>query len=112
MPNRLETPVREVLALLAEKRYPELESLTCGVRMKADDISTAVADYGRTIIAPPYEAFQLMDVVEVKSTVPPRWSITVPVWTKEEGRSDLSVELTVIEDGDAFRVELDDIHVL
>jgi len=112
MANRLEQPVRRVLALLAEKRYTELESLTHGVRLRAADISNAIADYGRTIIAPPDDAFRLMDVVEVKAAVPPRWSITMPVWTKEEGRSDLSVELTVIEDGGAFRVELDDIHVL
>ena len=112
MPNRFEQPVREVLTLLAEKRYSELERFTHGVRLKAADISNAVADYGRTIIAPPIDAFRLMDVVEVKAAVPPRWSITMPIWTKEEGRSDLSVELTVIDDHGVFRVELDDIHVL
>ena len=112
MPNRLEQPVRQVLSLLAKRQYAELESLTEGVRLKATDIANVVADYGRTIIVPPDDAYQLMDVVEVTATLPPRWSITMPIWSKEEGRSDLSVELTVIEDGRSYRIELDDIHVL
>jgi hypothetical protein len=36
----------------------------------------------------------------------------MPLWTREEGRSDLSIAITVIADGEGFRIELDDIHVL
>lgn len=112
MPYRLELPVREILTLLAQRRYTELEALTHGIRLRAPEISQAVANYGRTIVVPPIDAFQFMDVVAVETANPPRWSITMPIWTEEEGRSDLSVELTVIEEGGALRVELDDIHVL
>jgi hypothetical protein len=34
------------------------------------------------------------------------------LWTVEEGRSDLSLELTVAESGDGYLIEVDDIHVL
>ena len=43
---------------------------------------------------------------------PPRWSVRMDLWTAEEGRSDLSLELTIIESGRGYTVELDDIHVL
>jgi hypothetical protein len=36
----------------------------------------------------------------------------MPLWTREEGRSDLSVEITLIAQNGDFRIELDDIHVL
>ena len=36
----------------------------------------------------------------------------MPLWTQEEGRSDLTVGMTIIEQQNNFVVELDDIHVL
>ena len=53
-----------------------------------------------------------MDVIEVKNAQPRRWSIAMPLWTQEEGRSDLTLEITVIEQQNDFLVELDDIHIL
>jgi hypothetical protein len=64
------------------------------------------------LVLPPEEGFQLMDVIEVKNAQPRRWSIAMPLWTQEEGRSDLTLEITVIEQQNDFLVELDDIHIL
>jgi hypothetical protein len=75
-------------------------------------MAKAIADYGRHLIIPPEEAYSLMDVVEIRSTQQPRWSVTMPLWTLEEGRSDLLLELTVIRREKTFDIELDDIHVL
>lgn len=36
----------------------------------------------------------------------------MPLWTIEEGRSDLSLELTLVENDKTISIELDDIHVL
>jgi hypothetical protein len=70
-----------------------------------------ITDYGRQLVLPPDEAFGVMDVVEVRNAKPRRWSVTMPLWTREEGRSDLSLELTLIAGAQAFAIELDDIHV-
>jgi hypothetical protein len=112
MNERLREPVARVLGLLAQKKYAELARLTNEVRLSAPAIAQAVADYGRTLVEPPDDAFNLLDAVQVRGAQPPRWSITMPVWTKEEGRSDLSVELTVTDCGNGFSIELDDLHVL
>jgi hypothetical protein len=52
-----------------------------------------------------------MDSIQVRGATQPRWSVTMPVWTKEEGRSDLTAELTIIDRGNGFAVEFDDLHV-
>jgi hypothetical protein len=41
----------------------------------------------------------------------PTWSLRVPLWTKEEGRSDLEFQVTVSLVGDDAIVALDDIRV-
>ena len=112
MNERLKEPVSQVIALLVAGKYKELETLTHNVRLAADEIATVVANYGRKLIPPPNNGFDLMDIVEVKNAKPRRWSISMPLWTQEEGRSDLTVEMTVVEQQDNFAIELDDVHVL
>ena len=112
MNERLQQPVRAIIELLVDGKYAELETLTKGIRLTGGEMAKAIADYGRQLVVPPEDAFELMDVLEVRAVQPPRWSITMPLWTKEEGRSDLSLELTLIGDQEPFGVELDDIHVL
>jgi hypothetical protein len=112
MNEQLKEPVYQVIALLVAGKYAELETLTHGVRLKAKDIATAVADHGKRLVSPPDDGFKLMNVVEVKNARPRQWSIATPLWTQEEGRSDLTVELTLIERQNSFVIELDDLHVL
>ena len=112
MNEQLRQPVRKVVELLVSARYAEIEALTEGIRLSASEMTKAITDYGRQLVIPPDEAFELMDVVEVRDAQPPRWSITMPLWTREEGRSDLSLELTLSGDQKAFRIEIDDLHVL
>jgi hypothetical protein len=112
MSEQLKEPVRQVIALLVAGKYAELETLTQGIRLKAKEVATTVADYGRKLIPPPDDGFRLMNVVEVKNARPRQWSIAMPLWTQEEGRSDLTVELTLIERQNGFAIELDDLHVL
>jgi hypothetical protein len=72
----------------------------------------AVREYGRTIIVPPGDAIPNLDVVKVTNADPERWSVDIPLWSKEEGRSDLTLEVTMIESGqELMHVEIDGIHV-
>lgn len=112
MIEHLKKPVAQVLALLAQGAYEELAELTHGIRLSAAEIAYAVQTHGRTLVTPPDHAFELMDAIQVRGAEPPRWSVTIPAWTKEEGRSDLSLELTLIERGADFDIEFDDLHVL
>lgn len=104
--------LKNLLKLLINKNYSALELKTGRVRLSADEIKIAIEQYGRTPVFPPEEAFNELDLVEVLNSGPKRYSLRFDLWTKEEGRSDLTLEATVIENNGEFRWELDDIHVL
>jgi hypothetical protein len=112
MNEKLKEQVSQIVSLLVAGKYADLEQQTLGVRLTANEIAIAIVDYGRTLVLPPQDGFTLMNIVEVKNAQPKRWSIAMPLWTKEEGRSDLTVDMTIIERENGFSIELDDIHVL
>lgn len=103
--------VNTVLSLLVAGEFCEIERMSGGKRMSASDLEDAVRDYGRTLVIPPSGEFKI-DEVELERPGLPGWSVTCALWTREEGRSDLSLELTVLRDGDSVIVEVDDLHVL
>src|SRR4030095_10906907 len=105
MNERLRDPVFKVIEHLVAGKFAELESLTSGQRLNAQEMGKAVSDYGRKLVLPPEDAFRLMDVVEVRNARPSQWSVTMPLWTREEGRSDLAIEVTLIADHENFRIE-------
>jgi len=52
-----------------------------------------------------------LDIFDVDSEESNRWLVDAPLWSKEEGLSDLTLTLTVIKKGDRLEVEIDDLHV-
>ena len=108
----VEAAVREIMVLLAGQRYKEMERFTQGTQITAEDIARAIQEYGHTLVPCPEPIENLIDIVEVTDTARPTWSVVVPLYTQEEGRSDLSVELTVVEVGqNRFQVTLENIRV-
>jgi hypothetical protein len=77
------------------------------------DLERVVREYGRHLVPLPLAAFQAIDVVSVADSYPQRWSVVIPLWSKEEGPSDLSLELTIEDSPEPeYRVDIDDLHVL
>ena len=112
-PGKVAQAVGEVVPLLVGARYFDLEKLTGGVRLSAGELKGAVESYGKKLRLPPPEAVEPRSVVEIKSASPMRWSVYVDLWTEEEGRSDLTLEMTVIDGpGASHSIEIDDLHVL
>lgn len=105
--------VEEIVTRLVAKDYGQLETLTKGQRLPAEEMASAIEEYGKTLVMPPAEAFDDLDVVEVKGSKLRTFGIRFPLWTSEEGRSDLTLELTVSGDADANpTIQIDDLHVL
>ena len=111
-PIQINHCVATIISHLVARRYAEIERLTNCVRLTGEQIEAAVAEYGRTICEPPISLFEMVDTTKVSAAVLPTWSVVVPLWTVEEGRSDLSLELTIVIKGNGVVVEFDDIHVL
>jgi hypothetical protein len=84
-----------------------------GVLLSADQMRQTIQEYGQTLITPPNEAFSNVDAIRVTNVYNPTWSVRLDLWTKEERRSDLSVECTIVDLGeDELDLEVDNIHVL
>lgn len=104
--------VRELINRLANGEYDALLDQCSASRLTVDDIRQVIDDYGRTFVEPPPSVYHNLDAVAVRDARQPTWSVRAPLWSKEEGRSDLTLEVTVIHDGDRWHVELEDLHVL
>jgi hypothetical protein len=112
MDTRIVKVVDQVITLLATAQYDAAAKLSHRKRLSAREIRGAIAQYGRRLIIGPPEQLEKIDAIEIRDSKPRAWSIQVPLWTKEEGRSDLTLELTVIDNGHRMEVQIDDIRVL
>jgi hypothetical protein len=107
-----ESAVRAVIADLARGEYAAVEHLSDGVRLSAQEMARAVSEYGRRLLPAPEGPLPL-DVVAIRGADVPTWSVDAPLWTAEEGPSDLTLQLTVrVAPGGGYQIEVDDLHVL
>jgi hypothetical protein len=87
--------------------------MTSGRRLSAADIRDAVKSYGRTLVRPPDDLPDDLELTEVRGDGPRRVAATMSLYTAEEGRSDLSLELQLTEVAPRlWTVQIDNIHVL
>lgn len=96
--------------LLAAKDYSSLEIWTSGERLSATDIDNAVKEYGGTIKKIDEYDCSKLDIVKV--TGKDEYSVYIPIYTDEEGISDLTMEMSIISPNGRPLVSIDNIHVL
>ena len=104
-------PIRALVDMLVKGRFDQLERDGRSGRLSSHELKEALQGYGRTIIALPDEAFHLVDVYPIKGQNT-TWAVDVPLWTAEEGRSDLTLSLTVSDSQDGVQLAIDDLHTL
>ena len=111
-PEILKSIAWEISDQLARQDYEALVMRCANSRLTAGDLRNAVLDYGCKLEPPPKDAYQNLDAIEIKNKASPTWSVQIPVWTREEGRSDLTLELTVSFVKNLSSIELEELHVL
>jgi hypothetical protein len=105
--------VERLVALLARGEYEQVHTMAPRSRVSASQMRASVVEYGRTLVPLPPGAQNLIDYVVVEGSVARAWSVVVPLFTREEGRSDLSLQLSLmLLPTGRYDVEVDDIHVL
>jgi hypothetical protein len=105
--------VQEVLKFIVAQDYEGLLRLAPESRVGAAEIKKAIAEYHCCPVMPAAPIEELLDIVEIGGSRPKSWSVNLPLWTKEEGRSDLTLEMRFTESETAiYSVEIDDLHVL
>ena len=112
--ENIERTVKRILELFAKHRYDELALLTRN-NYPVEDIQFAMEAYDATACEPPESFASRIDTIEIEGSTPAAWSVIFPIWTIEEGESDLSMNITCIaratEDG-SFQFDLNGIYVL
>jgi hypothetical protein len=104
-------PIRALVEVLVEGHFDQLERDGRSGRLSSHELKKALKAYGRTIVTLPDEACDFVDVYPIKGEKA-TWAVDVPLWTAEEGRSDLTLSLTISESQNGVRLEIDDLHVL
>lgn len=102
--------VNELVHSLVMREFDKLASDGRAGRLSATELKTAIDEYGRALVDLPSEVWDLVD--EYRNDGAGAFALDVPLWTAEEGRSDLTLSLTVNDSGGNIGVEIDDLHVL
>jgi hypothetical protein len=111
LPASFRAPIAEIVDALVREDYAALDADGRSGAVGADGLRRAVADYGRSLVELPDAAYKLSDAGHLTGR-PGEWWIVVPMWTAEEGRSDLTLELNATPAHDGHRFTVTDLHVL
>ena len=80
------------------------------IRIRGDDPLLWVRNYPGNLTTLPPEGWDLADAIQLQAD-PGTWSVVIPLWTSQEGRSDLSLEATVDDLADGPLITIDNIRV-
>ncbi len=111
LPGSFRIPLDEIIGALVRDEFDALEGDGRAGRLGAAGLRRAVGEYGNRLVELPEAAYDLIraGVMPASANV---WWVIVPLWTREEGRSDLALELTAIETPEDWGLEIDDLRVL
>src|SRR5688500_15050275 len=102
------TAVRSVVGHLILGDYDDLSVAPGGGR---DDLRRAVDAYGPGLSRVPDRGFEFLDLLAVRDTGPAAFDVVVPLWTREEGISRLTLRLRLIEYPNFFQSEVAGLHI-
>ena len=112
-PLKIRDTAHHLVGMLVAGDYAALEGASRGRRLTAEELRQAVEEYGRELRMPPEPVFDNLDVIEIEGATPRAWSVLVDLWTVEEGRSDLTLELVLTDTGgELYDIEIHNLHVL
>ena len=109
--SQVRSIVIDLLVLLADGDYEGIKERCSGSGVTSDELQEIIRDYGRKVIAPPAD-YACINMYEREATAVPTWAVEADLWTEEEGRSDLTLSMTVAFGPSGPAIRLDSLHVL
>lgn len=103
--------IRRLVDDLVRGDYAAIEADGRSGRLSQEELRRAVADYGRTLVQLPPSGIELADI-HPNEVAAGQVGVDLPLWTVEEGRSDLTLSMTINERPYGTSVSIDDLHVL
>ncbi|WP_437673152.1 DUF7668 domain-containing protein [Sorangium sp. So ce131] len=111
MNDELRREIHQLISDLSAGRYAEMAADGRAGRLSAEELRRTIEQYGRTLILLPDEAWALVDEYP-HANAPGTVALDLPLWTKEEGRSDLTLSLSATKEMNGWVLHIDDLHVL
>ena len=111
----IETTVRTAVDLLVRGEFQALECLDQSDRVSAAKAQAAVLDYGRELAPPDNVWWDSVSITQVNDQPTRTFHVAAPLWTTEEGRSDLTLEMRLVElrpPTGVYELHIEDLHVL
>ena len=102
-----------VLRLLVEQNYDVVAAMTKNTRLTEAEIQSAIEEYGRTLVMPPGDELPPDTELHEVSAAPRTVFAAMSLWTLEEGRSDLGLELLLTEVAPGlWTTQIDNVRVM
>lgn len=102
--------IRRLVDDLAAGNYAAIEAAGWMGRQTEAQLRQSILDYGRTLVSLPRDGAEIH--LYQSNRNPQELFVNVDLWTVEEGRSDLTLQLTVVENGANPQLSIEDLHVL
>jgi hypothetical protein len=112
IPEKLRPALKDLVNELINGNYAKLEADGRAGRLTAQDLKNRLTEYGRTFIPLPDAAFDQGDTYTLVDGDGKSYGVDLDLWTTEEGKSDLTLQLTVRDTGTAIVPQIDDLQVL
>lgn len=102
--------LNRIIAMLVNKEYGNFTKEIDCQGLSSNDILNIIEDFGETLVVPKLEQLEELNIIDIDEN---EWAIDFDLWTRESGKSDLTIQLTIKRNSDkSLDIKLDDIHVL
>ena len=110
--GQLAVELRQIQAACCGRRIEEINALLDD-RSRSDDLIRVLDEYPATFISPPDDFQKTLNIIHLSDSSPERLqlSIHMPLWSSEEGRSDLEIRLWAVQHDTEWCIEIHDILV-
>jgi len=110
IPRAIQGELEKLVQDIVNSRWEEIQRDDRIGRLTKDELEKAIGEYPGSFVLVPDEGYRIANVNKISGKN--AWRIDLPLWTHEEGRSDLTLAVTAkIVDG-KVSIEIDDILVM
>lgn len=106
----LELEIIDLVDALVNGDFDKISAENWYGRLNKHDIEARLSEYGNTLVLPPASFVEKIDTYEYNDGS--GLTLDVPLWTEEEGMSDLTLSLELIYDGTKAKLQMTDLRVL
>lgn len=111
LPPAIHLLLTSIVAAIVNRQFDALEVRGLLKRVSAMELQEALDDYGGKFVEPPESAWRKVDVYVRERHL--EWSFDINLWTEEEGRSELVLQVQVNKTpSGALEATIEDLLVL